>query len=81
MLCSNILKISLVLPQKDGPQTALKSRSLVEKILFAALGLEARSHLCKRGAKMLTPHNPIEKNDNLTRDTTIIKTIMKICVE
>ena len=63
MLCSNILKIISVFPQQDGPDTAIKSRSLVEIILFIALGLEVRSQLCKRGAKtkMLTPRNPIEK--------------------
>ena len=63
MLCCNILKISSVLPQQDGPDTAIKSQLLVEKKLFIALGLEVRSKLFKIGAKikMLTPCSPIEK--------------------
>ena len=63
MLCSNILKINSVLPQQDGSDTAIKSQSFVETILFTAFGLEVRNQLCKRGAKtkMLTPCNPIEK--------------------
>ena len=63
VFCSNILKISSVFPQQDGPDTAIRSRSLVEIILFLALALYVRSPLCKRGTKikMLTPRNPIEK--------------------
>ena len=80
MLFTNTLKITSVLPQQDGPDTAVKCRLLVEIILLVALGLEVHSQLCKRGveAKMLTPRNPIEKNTDLIRDTAIRKTIMEI---
>ena len=59
MFLSNIWKKISVLPQHDGPQTAMNSLSLVEIILFIALDWEARSQLCMKAmkTKKLTHHN------------------------
>ena len=51
MFSSNILKISSVFPQHDGPQTAINNRSVVEMILFIILGWEERIQLYKKEEK------------------------------
>ena len=50
-LTNNILKMSSVFPQQDGPQTAMNNRSEVEIILFITLDLEERIQLYKREVK------------------------------
>ena len=44
----NILEMSSVFPQQDGPQTAMNSWSVVEIILFITADLEERIQLYKR---------------------------------
>ena len=51
MPTNNILKISSVFAQQDGPQTAMNNRSVVEIILFITLDLEERIQLYKREVK------------------------------
>ena len=51
VLSSNILKISSVFPQHDGPQTAINNRLVVEMILFIILGWEERIQLYKKEEK------------------------------
>ena len=48
---NNILKMSSVFPQQDGPQTAMNNRSLVEITLFITLDLEERIQLYKKEVK------------------------------
>ena len=48
MFSSNILKISSVFPQHDGPQTAINDRSVVEIILFIILVWEDRKQLYEK---------------------------------
>ena len=56
---NNILKMSSVFPQQDGPQTAMINRSEVEIFFFITLDLEERIQLYKREVKtkMLTLHS------------------------
>ena len=63
MFLNNNWNISSVFPQQDGPQTAIKSLSLVDIILFIALDLEERSQLCTKAmkTKMLIPQNHVGK--------------------
>ena len=63
MFLNNIWNISSVFPEHDGPQTAIKSLSLVDIILFIALDLEERSQQCTKAmkTKMLIPHNQFGK--------------------
>ena len=51
MPSNNILKMSSVFPQQDGPQTAMNKRAVVEIILFITLDLEERIQLYKREVK------------------------------
>ena len=51
MLSSNILKISSVFPEHDGPQMAINNRSVVEIILFIILGWEEHIQLYKKEEK------------------------------
>ena len=51
MPTNNILKMSSVFPQQDGPQRAMNNRSEVEIILFITLDLEERIELYKREVK------------------------------
>ena len=53
MPTNNILKMSSVFPQQDGPQTAMNNRSVVEIILFISLDLEERIQLYKREVKTI----------------------------
>ena len=59
--CSNILKISSVFPQQDGPQTAMNNLSDVEIILFITWDSEERTQLCRRvkKTKMLILRNQV----------------------
>ena len=72
--------MSSVLPQHDGPKTAMKNFSVVELILFIDPDLEARSQLCMKAkkTKMLTFHNQDEKNTSLIKDTPIRNSIIMI---
>ena len=49
--CSNILKISSVFPQQDGPQTAMNNLSDAEIIFFITWDSEERTQLCTRVKK------------------------------
>ena len=70
-------------PQHEGPQTAIKSLSVVEIIFFHSFGL-GRSYPSvqerSENQKVDSSQSSL-KNANLTKETPIRKTIMKICVK
>ena len=73
----NILKISSVFPQHDGPQTAIKRRSFVEKIFLIISGSVERTLLYKKEAKTKMFTISLKKT-SLISDIAIGNNMMKI---